>query len=76
MANISQITIVNISKNPNVIENVVMGENCSPMAIKIYNNLFKEFHDVFALSYKKIPRVDPSILQHKIKTYENAKHVC
>lgn len=28
---------------------------------------------MFAWSYEEIPRIDPSISQHEIKTYENAK---
>jgi hypothetical protein len=33
--------------------------------------LFKEFRDVFAWSYEEIPGIDPKIVQHKIRTYEN-----
>ena len=36
-------------------------------------DLFKEFEDAFAWSYEEIPRIDPSIVQHEINTYENAK---
>jgi hypothetical protein len=30
---------------------------------------------VFAWSYEEIPGIDPQIVQHKIRTYENAKSV-
>ena len=48
VANISTTIPINISVNPNFVENVHIGENCSPEEIAIYTALFKEFHDVFA----------------------------
>ena len=68
-------TLVNISKDPNIIENVFIGAESSPEEVQIYTNLFKEFRDVFAWSYEEMPGIDPSIIQHEIKTYENAKPV-
>ena len=41
----------------------------------IYTSLFKELCDVFAWSYKEIPGIDPSIVEHEIRTYPNAKPV-
>ena len=60
---ISPIIPVNISRDPNVIENVFIGAECSPEEIQIYTNLFKEFRDVFAWSYEEMPGIDPSIVQ-------------
>jgi hypothetical protein len=39
---------INISRNPGVVENVFVGDDCSPKEIQIYTDLFKEFCDVFA----------------------------
>ena len=38
---------INISLNPDVIENVHIGASCSLEEIAIYTTLFKEFHDIF-----------------------------
>ena len=46
-----------------------------PEEIQIYTDLFKDFRDVFAWSYEEMPGIDPSIVQHEIKTYENAKPI-
>lgn len=75
MASISETISVNISKNPNVIENVLIRANCSPKEIKIYTNLFKEFRDVFTWSYEEMFGIDCSIVQHEVNTYENTKPV-
>ena len=66
MANISATIPINISVNPDVVENIHIGANCSPEEIAIYIALFKEFFDVFSWSYEEIPGIDPSIVEHKI----------
>ena len=48
MENISTTIPINISANPNIVENLHIGTNCSPEEIAIYTTLFKEFHDVFS----------------------------
>jgi len=73
MSVISRTVPINISRNPDIIENVFIRANCSLKEIQIYIDLFKEFRDVFAWSYEEILGIDPSIVQHEIKTYENAK---
>ena len=75
MAMISATISVNISRDPNIIENIFIGAECSREEIQIYTELFKEYRDVFAWSYEEMPGIDPSIVQHEIKTYENAKPV-
>src|SRR5690606_22103443 len=70
---ISKTISINISRNPSVIENLFIGAECSPEEIQIYIDLFKEFRDVFAWSYEEMPGIDPFIVQHEIKTYENTK---
>ena len=50
MENISITIPINIYANPNVVENVHIGANCSPEEITIYKTLSKEFRDVFAWS--------------------------
>ena len=75
MAVISPTIPVNISRDPNIIENVFIGAECSCEEVQIYIELFKEYRDVFAWSYEEMPGIDPSIVQHEIKTYENAKPV-
>ena len=48
MENISTTFPINISVNPNVIENVHISANCSREDIAIYTALFNEFIDVFS----------------------------
>ena len=75
MENISATIPINISANPDVVDNIHIGANCSPKDIAIYTALFKEFHDVFAWSYEEMPGIDPSIVEHEIRTYPDAKPV-
>jgi len=67
--------MVNISRNTNIIENVFIRLKLSPEEIQIYTDRFKEFRDVFSWSYEEITGIDPSIVQHEIKTYVNAKPI-
>ena len=68
MENISATIPINISVNPDFVENIHIGANCSPEEIAIYIALFKEFHNVFSWSYEEMPGIDPSIVEHKIRT--------
>ena len=45
---------INISVNPNVVENVYIGANCSLEEFSIYTALFKEFRDMFSWSYEEM----------------------
>ena len=75
MENISTTIPINISVNPDVVENIYIGANFSPEEIAIYTALFKEFRDVFSWSYEEMPGIDPSIVEHEIRTYLDAKPV-
>ena len=73
MENISTTIPINISVNPDVLENIRIGANCSPEEIAIYMSLFKEFRDIFARSYEEMQGIDPYIVKNKIQTYPDAK---
>ena len=75
MENISATIPINISINPDVVENIHIGSNCSPEEIAIYMSLFNEFCDVFAQSYEEMPGIDPSMVEHEIQTYPDTKPV-
>jgi hypothetical protein len=75
MGNISTTVMIDISIKQGVMENINLGTNCTPDEVVSYTTLFKEFCDVFAWSYKEMPRIDPSIVVHEIKTYPDAKLV-
>ena len=75
MANISITIPINIYANPNVVENVHISANCSPEESAIYTALFKEFLSVFSWSYEEMPSIDPSIIEHEIRTYPDSKLV-
>jgi hypothetical protein len=66
MATITETIPINISRNPGVMENVFVGADFSPGEIQIYTDLFKEFHDIFAWSYKEIPDIDPQSVDHEL----------
>jgi hypothetical protein len=75
MATIAETLPINISRTPDVVENVFVAADCSPEEIQIYTDLFKEFRDVFAWSYEEMPGIDPKIVEHEIITYPDAKPV-
>jgi hypothetical protein len=75
MANIAKTIPINISQNHGIMENVFVRVDCSPEEIQIYTDLFKEFCDIFAWSYEKMPGIDPKIVEHEITTYPDAKLV-
>ena len=66
MENIFITIHINISTNPNIVENVHIGANCSPEEISIYRALFKKLSDVFSWSYEDMLGIDPSIVEHEI----------
>ena len=69
LCNITQTNPIDISANPDVIEHIHVGQNCSTDESEAYKALFKEFRDIFAWSYEEMPRIDPSIVVHEIKNY-------
>jgi hypothetical protein len=48
MVTITETLLINISRNPGIMENVFIEADFSPEEIQIYTDLFKEFCDVFA----------------------------
>ena len=66
---------VNISIKLGIIENINIGSNCSPEEITQYTGLFKVLRDVFAWSYEEMLGINPSMVEHEIKTYPNVKLV-
>jgi hypothetical protein len=75
MATIIETIPTDISRTPGIVENVFVGADCSPEEIRIYTDLFKEFHDIFSWSYEEMLGIDPRIVKHEITTYPNAKPV-
>ena len=75
METITKMIPIDISKTPSVMENVFIWVDCSLEDIQIYIDLFKEFRDVFAWSYKEMTSIDPRIVEHEIMTYPNSKPV-
>ena len=57
---------INVSANPDVVENVHIDANYSAEEISIYISLFKEFCDMFSCSYEEMPDIDPSMIEHEI----------
>jgi hypothetical protein len=66
MATITETIPINISRNPDVVENIFVGADCSPEEIQIYIDLFKELCDVFAWSYEEMPGIDPPSADHEL----------
>jgi hypothetical protein len=75
MTTITETIPIDISRTPGVMENVFFGADFSPREIQIYIDIFKEFRDVFAWSYKEMPGINPKIVKHEITTYPDAKLV-
>ena len=53
---------IDISRTLGVLENILVGADCSPEEIRIYMDLFKELCDVFSWSYEEILGIDPRII--------------
>ena len=53
----------------------MIGFDCSPKEIQIHTTLFKEYRGIFAWTYEEMPRIDPWIVEHEIKTYPTVKPV-
>ena len=66
---------IDISVKPCIFENIFIGQNSSPKEVQTYTTLFKVFRDIFTWTYEQMPRIDPSIFVHEIKTYPDAKPV-
>jgi hypothetical protein len=64
MATIAATIPINISRNPDIMENIFVRADCSPEEIQIYTDLFKEFRDIFAWSYEAIPDINPQSVDH------------
>jgi hypothetical protein len=66
---------IDISRTPSIMENVFIGEDCSPEEIQIYTDLFKEFCNNFFWSYEEMLGIYLRIIEHEITTYPDAKLV-
>jgi hypothetical protein len=66
MVTIAATIPINISCNPDIVENVFVGVDFSSEEIQIYMDLFKEFCDVFTWSYEEMPVIDPQRVYHEI----------
>jgi hypothetical protein len=75
MENIAEKILIDISKTHGLVENVFIQVYFSPKDIRMYIELFKEFHDMFSWSYEEILGIDPQIVEHEIRTYPNVNHV-
>jgi hypothetical protein len=62
-------------ETPGSVENVFIGAYYSLEEIQIYTDLFKEFCDIFSLSYEEMPGINPKIVEHETTTYPDAKPV-
>ena len=69
MAKISPTIKINISTNPKVVEEIMLGASCSLEEVLAYKSLFQEFCDIFSWSYTEMPDLDPSIMEHHIDTW-------
>ena len=69
MDNISPTIKINISTNPGIVEEIMLGASFSPEEVDAYTALFQEFHYIFAWSYTEMPSLDPSIMEHHIDTW-------
>jgi hypothetical protein len=57
------------------VENVHLVVNCSPEEMASYTTLFQEFCNLFAWSYKEMPKIDPLTIVNEIQTYPGVKPI-
>ena len=58
LSNVSATIPINISLNPTVTENLLIGADCSPKEIQVYMALFKEYRSISTWTYEEVPRTD------------------
>lgn len=75
MGNISKTLLINISIKRSIMENIDIGADCNPEEIASFTYLYKEFFDVFTQSHEEMPNINPSIVLHEIKLYDDAKPI-
>ena len=76
MANISLTIKINISTNPEMVEEIMPGAIFLSEEVASYKVLFQDFHDIFDWSYTEIPGLDQSIVEHHIDTWPDVVPVC
>ena len=69
MANMSPTIPINIYHIPRNIENVYIGEDCSPDEIKDYADIFNEFRDGLDWSYEELLGIELCMVECGIRTY-------
>jgi hypothetical protein len=62
MESIIEMIPIDIFRTPIIVDNVFFKVDLSPEEIRIYTELFKEFHDVFSWYYEEILGIDPRII--------------
>ena len=73
--NILKTISIHISIKKGIFENINIGMDCFPEEIMLYVALFKVFHDAISWLYEEMLGMNPSIVEHEIKTYDNVKIV-
>jgi hypothetical protein len=63
MANISPTVKIDISIKLGIIEEIIIGDACSPEEITSYKSLLHEYRDIFAWSYTEMLSLDPSLVE-------------
>ena len=76
MANISPTIKINISTNPEVVEEIMLGAFCSSEEVASYKALLQELCDIFSWSFTKMLGLDPSIVEHHIDTWLDVAPMC
>jgi len=61
--------LIDIYVKPNIVENIMIGVDCSHDEIKFYTAIFNEFFDVFAWSYEEMLGNYRWIVEHEIPIY-------
>jgi hypothetical protein len=68
MESILEIVPINISRTPDVAENIFIRVDCSQDEIHQYTTLFKKFFDFFTWLYEEMLIIYPRIVKHEIRT--------
>ena len=75
MATILPTIKIDILNNSEIVEEIMLGESCSPEEVASYKALFQEFHDIFSWSDNEMPGLDTSIMEHHINTWPDVAPV-
>jgi len=75
LGNFSKNLLIEILIKTRIVENIQIGVDYTLEEISSFTCFLKELCDISAWSYEEMPDIDPSIVEHEIKIFDNVRLV-